>query len=99
MQVRDPERRLWSLNAAQVPDGVDEAAVRSWLLQRHGIEIGGGLGPLAGKVWRLGLMGTASTPRDVLLLLGALEGALHEQGHEVPAGAGVAAATEAYAAA
>jgi len=99
MQVRDPERRLWSLNAAQVPDGVDEAAVRSWLLQRHGIEIGGGLGPLAGKVWRIGLMGTASTPSNVLLLLGALEGALHEQGHEVPAGAGVAAATEAYAAA
>lgn len=99
MQVDDPDLRLWSLNAARVPDGVDEAAVRSFLLHRHGIEIGGGLGPLAGKVWRIGLMGASSTPNHVLLLLGALEGALRDQGHAVPAGAGVAAASEAYASA
>jgi len=99
MQVKDPDHRLWSLNAARVPDGIDEAAVRSYLLHRHGIEIGGGLGPLAGKVWRIGLMGSSCTANNVLLLLGALEGALRQQGHTVSAGAGVAAATGVYAAA
>lgn len=97
MQVEDPELRLWSLNAVRVPEGIDEAAARSHLLHRHGIEIGGGLGPLAGRIWRIGLMGSSSTPNNVLLLLGALEGALREQGHDAPRGAGVAAATEAYA--
>ena len=53
--------RLWSLNAVRVPDGVDEAAVRSHLLSAHNIEIGAGLGPLAGKIWRVGLMGSGAT--------------------------------------
>ena len=69
---RDGER-LWTLNAVRVPDGIDEAAVRSHLLDEFNIEIGAGLGPLAGKIWRVGLMGASSSPRLVVLLRGALE--------------------------
>ena len=68
--------RLWMLNAIRVPDGVDEARVRRELLARHGIEIGAGLGPLKGKIWRVGLMGASSTPRHVQRFLSALEDAL-----------------------
>jgi alanine-glyoxylate transaminase/serine-glyoxylate transaminase/serine-pyruvate transaminase len=71
-----PGERLWTLNAVRVPDGVDEAAVRRHLLDEYNIEIGAGLGPLAGKIWRVGLMGASSSPRLVLLLLGALKSAL-----------------------
>ena len=73
------DERLWTLNAIRVPDGVDEAAVRRHLLQTFNIEIGAGLGPLAGKVWRVGLMGTSSTPSLVTLLLAALRDALPKQ--------------------
>ena len=72
--------RLWTLNAVRVPDGVDEAAVRKHLLDEFNIEIGAGLGPLAGKVWRVGLMGASSSPRLIVLLRGALESALAKQG-------------------
>ena len=68
--------RLWTLNAVRVPDGIDEAAVRKQLLQRYNIEIGAGLGPLAGKIWRVGLMGTSSTPALVTLLLASLRESL-----------------------
>jgi alanine-glyoxylate transaminase/serine-glyoxylate transaminase/serine-pyruvate transaminase len=68
--------RLWTLNAVRVPDGVDEAAVRNHLLDEFNIEIGSGLGPLAGKIWRVGLMGASSSPRLIVLLRGALESAL-----------------------
>jgi alanine-glyoxylate transaminase / serine-glyoxylate transaminase / serine-pyruvate transaminase len=68
--------RLWTLNAVKVPDGVDEAAVRRHLLDAFNIEIGAGLGPLAGKIWRVGLMGASSQPRLIVLLHGALESAL-----------------------
>jgi alanine-glyoxylate transaminase / serine-glyoxylate transaminase / serine-pyruvate transaminase len=64
--------RLWTLNAVAVPDGVDEAAVRRQLLEHHNIEIGAGLGPLAGKIWRVGLMGAGSTPDNVSFFLNAL---------------------------
>lgn len=67
-----PRERLWTLNAVRVPDGVDEAAVRRALLQRFGIEIGAGLGPLAGRIWRIGLMGASSTETHVTLCLAAL---------------------------
>jgi alanine-glyoxylate transaminase/serine-glyoxylate transaminase/serine-pyruvate transaminase len=70
------EHRLPMLNSVAVPDGVDEASVRGALLHRHGIEIGAGLGPLKGKVWRIGLMGESSTPANVLLVLAALGEAL-----------------------
>jgi alanine-glyoxylate transaminase/serine-glyoxylate transaminase/serine-pyruvate transaminase len=64
--------RLWSLNAVKVPAGVDEAAIRKALLQDFHIEIGAGLGPLAGRIWRIGLMGSGSTPENVSRLAGAL---------------------------
>ncbi|HZR85009.1 MAG TPA: alanine--glyoxylate aminotransferase family protein [Candidatus Binatia bacterium] len=71
-----PAHRLPMLNAVRVPDGVDEAGVRRRLLERHGIEIGAGLGPWKGRVWRIGLMGESSTPANVLLVLAALGEAL-----------------------
>jgi alanine-glyoxylate transaminase/serine-glyoxylate transaminase/serine-pyruvate transaminase len=75
--------RLWTLNAVRVPDGVDEAGVRKRLLDEFNIEIGAGLGPLAGKIWRVGLMGASSSPRLIVLLRGALENALAGQAHRV----------------
>jgi len=84
--------RLWTLNTVRVPTGVDEAGVRRTLLQTFNLEVGAGLGPLAGKIWRVGLMGASSTPQTLLLFLAALEAALATQGHRVPAGGGVAAA-------
>ncbi|MGE3959459.1 MAG: alanine--glyoxylate aminotransferase family protein [Vicinamibacterales bacterium] len=72
--------RLWTLNAVKVPDGVDDAAVRKCLLDEFNIEIGAGLGPLAGKLWRIGLMGASSSPRLILLLASALEAAMARQG-------------------
>lgn len=65
--------RLPMLNAVVVPDGVDEAAVRSRMLAEHHIEIGAGLGPLAGKIWRIGLMGYNARPQVVERVLGALK--------------------------
>jgi alanine-glyoxylate transaminase/serine-glyoxylate transaminase/serine-pyruvate transaminase len=64
------------LNAVTVPQGVDEARVRKQLLDEFNIEIGAGLGPLAGRIWRVGLMGASSSPRLILLLTAALERAL-----------------------
>ena len=84
--------RLWTLNTIRVPQGVDEAAVRRTLLTTFNLEIGAGLGPLAGKIWRVGLMGASSTPQAILQFLAALESALATHGHAVPAGAGAAAA-------
>jgi alanine-glyoxylate transaminase/serine-glyoxylate transaminase/serine-pyruvate transaminase len=72
-----PAERLWTLNAVKVPQGVDDASVRKYLLQHHNIEIGAGLGPLAGKIFRIGLMGTSSSQELVDLLSGALEKALN----------------------
>lgn len=68
-----PDRRLPTLICVMIPARIDEAAVRSQLLERFGIEIGGGLGPLKGKVWRIGLMGESSTEANVLTLLNAME--------------------------
>jgi len=68
----EEERRLPVLNALRVPDGVDDRAVRQRLLQEHGIEIGGGLGPLAARVWRVGLMGYSAREENVARLLTAL---------------------------
>jgi len=87
--------RLWTLNTVRVPAGVDEAAVRRTLLTTFNLEVGAGLGPLAGKIWRVGLMGASSTPQTLLQFLAALESALAAQGRAVAAGAGVAAASAA----
>jgi len=71
-----PGERLWTLNAIRVPDGIDEARVRRTLLEEFGMEIGAGLGPLAGKIWRVGLMGESSSARLIVLLTAALDRAL-----------------------
>ena len=88
--------RLPMLNAVTVPDGVDEAKVRTQLLREHGIEIGGGLGPMKGKVWRIGLMGESSRRASVLAVLAALEDGLVACGRTVRRGASVAAAVASY---
>jgi alanine-glyoxylate transaminase/serine-glyoxylate transaminase/serine-pyruvate transaminase len=87
--------QLWTLNAVRIPDGVDDGAVRKALLGEFGVEIGGGLGPMKGKVWRVGLMGESSTEGNVLLLLSALERVLPRFGYPLETGAGVAAAARA----
>ena len=68
----DPDNRLSMLNCVLIPDGVDDAAVRSRLLQDYRIEIAGGFGPLKGKGWRIGLMGYSASERNVHYLLAAL---------------------------
>ena len=80
------------LTAAVVPEGIDEAAIRRSLLSEYGIEIGGGFGPLAGKIWRVGLMGESSQGKHVLTLLHALEALLSRQGLEFSPGSSIAAA-------
>ncbi len=84
-----PGERLWTLNAVRVPDGIDESVVRRALLEEFNIEIGAGLGPLAGRIWRVGLMGAGSTLGNVMLFVGALERVLRRTGH-TPASAGAA---------
>lgn len=80
LDVLPPEgERLWTLNAVRVPGVIDEALVRRQLLDEFNIEIGAGLGPLAGKIWRVGLMGASSSPRLVTLLVGALTQTVGEQ--------------------
>jgi len=81
--------RLPQLNSVVIPEGVDDAAVRTALLQNYNLEIGAGLGALAGKVWRIGLMGSACTKRNVLLCLDALENTLIAM--DAPIKVGVAA--------
>ena len=73
MMVDDTSIRLPQLSVVNVPQGIDEAAVRTRLLEDESIEIGAGLGPLAGKVWRIGLMGHSCRPENVERLLNALE--------------------------
>lgn len=67
-----PEYRLWTLNAINIPEGVDDLRVRRQLLERFNLEIGGGLGDLKGHVWRVGLMGYSSTENNVMVFLEAL---------------------------
>jgi alanine-glyoxylate transaminase/serine-glyoxylate transaminase/serine-pyruvate transaminase len=94
-----PEKeRLPMLNAVCIPDGVNDAKVRKALLNDFAIEIGGGLGQFAGKVWRVGLMGHSCRRKNVFLFLSALETVLKAEGFKARPGA-IAAATEVYAAA
>lgn len=87
-----PENRLWSLNAVSVPDGVDDAKVRARLLAED-IEIGGGLGPMKGRIWRIGLMGSGSTRENVLIVLDALQRGLNAEGYSCASGVDAAAAS------
>ena len=84
--------QLWQLNAVTVPDGVDEAAVRKGLLSEDSIEIGAGLGPMKGKIWRVGLMGETSTRANVKLFLGALGRILNGLGRKTDTAGALAAA-------
>jgi alanine-glyoxylate transaminase/serine-glyoxylate transaminase/serine-pyruvate transaminase len=77
--------QLWQLNAVTVPEGADEAGVRKRLLTDFNIEIGAGLGPMKGKIWRIGLMGAGSKRANVELVLSALRAALLEQGWQARA--------------
>jgi alanine-glyoxylate transaminase/serine-glyoxylate transaminase/serine-pyruvate transaminase len=86
MVVPQPER-LPMLNAVSIPDGVEDKPVRDLLLKDFGLEIGGGLGEFAGKVWRVGIMGHACRKTNVFQFLTGLKIALQKQGCSVGAGA------------
>ncbi|MDH5424787.1 MAG: alanine--glyoxylate aminotransferase family protein [Gammaproteobacteria bacterium] len=90
--VVNEESRLPQLNAVTIPEGVDEAAVRTTLLNQFNLEIGAGLGALAGKVWRIGLMGYSSRAENILLCLGALDAVLTDMGAKINSGAAIPAA-------
>lgn len=90
--VVDEADRLPQLNAVTIPEGVDDAAVRSQLLNEFNLEIGAGLGALAGKVWRIGLMGFSSRPENVILCLSALEATLSGMGAAINKGVALDAA-------
>ncbi|MEX2507613.1 MAG: alanine--glyoxylate aminotransferase family protein, partial [Pseudohongiellaceae bacterium] len=90
------EHRLPQLNSVTIPEGIDEAAVRSRLLRDYNLEIGAGLGSLAGKVWRIGLMGYASNPANVFLCLNGLGNVLANMGAHTDAAAAVSAAANIY---
>ncbi len=90
--IVDEEYRLPQLNSVTIPDGVDEAEVRSRLLNEFNLEIGAGLGTLAGKVWRIGLMGHSSHAENILLCLSSLEATLGDLGANINAGVAISAA-------
>ena len=90
--LASPEHRLPQLNAVLIPDGIDEAAVRARLLGAYSLEIGAGLGPLKGRIWRIGLMGSSATPWHVRLCLTALTDALAAQNYPDLARAALSAA-------
>lgn len=90
------DERLVQLNAVTIPQGVDEAAIRRQLLQTFNLEIGAGLGALAGKVWRIGLMGFSSNPRNVMLCVNALEAVLGQYNAHINKGEATAATQSVY---
>lgn len=89
--------RLPQLNSVSVPDGIDEAAVRKRLLGDYQLEIGAGLGPLAGKIWRIGLMGHTANKKNVLFCLNSLESVLIDMGVPLTGGTAAKAAMAEYA--
>ncbi|HSH30154.1 MAG TPA: alanine--glyoxylate aminotransferase family protein [Thiohalobacter sp.] len=90
------DERLPQLNAVTIPAGVEDAAVRSRLLAEYNLEIGAGLGALAGRVWRVGLMGFACNRTNVLTCLGAMDAVLSDMGAKIDAGRAVEAAMVCY---
>ncbi len=88
--------RLPQMTAVRVPNGINDGKVRTELLRLFNTEIGAGLGPFKGKVWRIGLMGESSRRGNTMLVLNALETILGGEGMEIPRGAAVAAADRAY---
>ncbi|MDB4861927.1 alanine--glyoxylate aminotransferase family protein [Pirellulaceae bacterium] len=93
----DPHHQLPMLNAVKIPEGVEDAVIRNGLLNRFGIEIGGGLGAFKGKVWRIGIMGHAARQNNVLTFLAALEQLLDEHDFQFTPGSSIAAANTAFA--
>jgi len=94
--VTNPVDRLVTVTAVNVPAGIEDVKVRTQLLDEFNIEIAGGIGPVKGKIWRIGLMGYSCQNTNVLLFLAALEKTLLDQGFRLPAGAGVASAIQNY---
>jgi alanine-glyoxylate transaminase/serine-glyoxylate transaminase/serine-pyruvate transaminase len=94
--VSNAADRLVTVTAINIPAGIEDGKVRRQLLDEFNIEIAGGLGPIKGKIWRVGLMGYSCQETNILLFLAALEKTLHDQGFRLPAGAGVAAAIQNY---
>ncbi len=94
--VSDPNDRLPTVTSVHVPKSVEDGRVRRQLLDEFGIEIAGGIGPLKGKIWRIGLMGYVSQAKHILFFLAALEKVLLDQGLSVSPGAGVGSAIRAY---
>jgi alanine-glyoxylate transaminase / serine-glyoxylate transaminase / serine-pyruvate transaminase len=90
--VVEEDYRLPQLNAVTIPDGIDEAEVRSRLLNEFNLEIGAGLGALAGKVWRIGLMGHSSRAENIFLCLSSLEAIMDDMGAGINTGVALAAA-------
>jgi alanine-glyoxylate transaminase/serine-glyoxylate transaminase/serine-pyruvate transaminase len=88
--------RLPQLTAITIPEGINDAKVRERLLKLFNIEIGAGLGPFKGKVWRIGLMGEGSRRENVMLVLNALEEILGSMGMEIARGRALSAADKAY---
>jgi alanine-glyoxylate transaminase/serine-glyoxylate transaminase/serine-pyruvate transaminase len=88
--------RLPQVSCIRIPEGIDDLTVRRRLLKDWGIEIGGGLGPFKGQVWRIGLMGHSSRRENVSLVLSALETCLKDLGYRLPSGAGTSAADQVY---
>ncbi|MCW8947790.1 MAG: alanine--glyoxylate aminotransferase family protein [Sedimenticola thiotaurini] len=95
--IVNEQDRLPQLNAVSIPEGVDDAEIRSRLLNEYNLEIGAGLGALAGKVWRIGLMGHASRSENILLCVGALEAVLADMGAKINQGVALAAMQKALA--
>jgi alanine-glyoxylate transaminase/serine-glyoxylate transaminase/serine-pyruvate transaminase len=89
--------QLPQMNAVMCPQGVDEEQVRKTLLNEFSLEIGAGLGPLKGKIWRFGLMGYSCRPDNVMLCLSALGSVLMDMGLAIKVGEAEAAAHQAYA--
>jgi alanine-glyoxylate transaminase/serine-glyoxylate transaminase/serine-pyruvate transaminase len=87
------EHRLPCLNAIAIPDGIDDATIRGYLLDKFNLEIGGGLGALTGKVWRVGLMGYSSSAERILFFLSCISDALAAHGVKTDLREGLAAAT------
>jgi alanine-glyoxylate transaminase/serine-glyoxylate transaminase/serine-pyruvate transaminase len=95
MLVDEPHRSP-TITTVRIPAGIDDAKVRTRLLREYNTEISGGLGPLKGKIWRIGLMGHSSQPRLVLGLLAALEAVLASEGYRVPKGMAMSQAAGAF---
>jgi alanine-glyoxylate transaminase/serine-glyoxylate transaminase/serine-pyruvate transaminase len=88
--------RLPPLTTVRIPEGIEDMKLRRGILENHNIEVGGGIGAMAGKILRIGLMGFGSTEVNVFALLFALEQELLAQGYKLEKGAGVAAAVRSY---